>query len=158
MRSMGYDIIFVIGETFFDHPLSGPAILKKLLEKSGEAYHEWNSSLPGHVPPHEEIAEPFETADDLRAAFHRAIEIRERLRAEMIARQEEMDWLVYEAYGLIEKAPVLTGEADLSLAREERPFCRGFDFKRCLVCFHFTEDVAGLDRIARMLFPAHDDA
>jgi uncharacterized radical SAM protein YgiQ len=31
---MGYDIIFVIGELFFDHPLSGIAILKRLLEKN----------------------------------------------------------------------------------------------------------------------------
>ncbi|MBW3012371.1 YgiQ family radical SAM protein [Candidatus Woesearchaeota archaeon] len=32
---MEYDIIFVIGEIFFDHPLCGPAILKRLLEKHG---------------------------------------------------------------------------------------------------------------------------
>ncbi|MEK6969982.1 MAG: YgiQ family radical SAM protein [Nanoarchaeota archaeon] len=32
---MQYDIIFVSGETFFDHPLSGIAILKRLLEKYG---------------------------------------------------------------------------------------------------------------------------
>ncbi|MDP2749727.1 MAG: YgiQ family radical SAM protein, partial [Nanoarchaeota archaeon] len=32
---MEYDIILVIGELFFDHPLSGPAILKRLLEKHG---------------------------------------------------------------------------------------------------------------------------
>ena len=31
---MEYDIIFVIGETFFDHPLCGAAILKRLLEKN----------------------------------------------------------------------------------------------------------------------------
>jgi len=30
-----YDIIFVLGEVFFDHPLSGPGILKRLLEKYG---------------------------------------------------------------------------------------------------------------------------
>ena len=30
-----YDIIFVIGELFFDHPLSGAAILKRLLEAQG---------------------------------------------------------------------------------------------------------------------------
>ena len=30
---MSYDIIFVLGETFFDHPLCGVAILKRLLEK-----------------------------------------------------------------------------------------------------------------------------
>jgi uncharacterized radical SAM protein YgiQ len=31
---MGYDIIFVVGERFFDHPLCGTAILKRLLEKN----------------------------------------------------------------------------------------------------------------------------
>jgi uncharacterized radical SAM protein YgiQ len=30
-----YDVILVIGESFFDHPLSGPGILKRLLEKYG---------------------------------------------------------------------------------------------------------------------------
>jgi len=32
---MQYDIIFVSGEIFFDHPMSGIAILKRLLEKNG---------------------------------------------------------------------------------------------------------------------------
>ncbi len=31
---MNYDIIFITGETFFDHPLCGVAILKRLLEKN----------------------------------------------------------------------------------------------------------------------------
>ncbi|MGV8086104.1 MAG: YgiQ family radical SAM protein [Candidatus Woesearchaeota archaeon] len=34
-EKMVYDIIFVLGEKYFDHPLSGPAILKRLLEKYG---------------------------------------------------------------------------------------------------------------------------
>ncbi|MFH0978824.1 MAG: YgiQ family radical SAM protein [Candidatus Woesearchaeota archaeon] len=32
---MEYDIIFVVGERYFDHPLCGTAILKRLLEKEG---------------------------------------------------------------------------------------------------------------------------
>src|SRR5512133_1692374 len=32
---MTYDIIFISGEAFFDHPLSGVAILKRWLEKNG---------------------------------------------------------------------------------------------------------------------------
>ena len=32
---MENDVIFVAGELFFDHPLSGIAILKRLLEKHG---------------------------------------------------------------------------------------------------------------------------
>lgn len=35
MKRMEYDIIFVTGEIFFDHPLCGAAILKRLLEKHG---------------------------------------------------------------------------------------------------------------------------
>ena len=75
--------------------------LKKLFEKPGEAYHEWNSSLPGYVPPNPELGAPFQTEGELRDAYLRAQAIRERLRAEMIALQEEMDWLVYAAYGLL---------------------------------------------------------
>jgi hypothetical protein len=37
----------------------------------------------------------------LRKRYQPAQSIREKLRAEMIARQEEMDWLVYAAYGLL---------------------------------------------------------
>ncbi|USN45473.1 MAG: YgiQ family radical SAM protein [Candidatus Woesearchaeota archaeon] len=32
---MQYDVVFVIGELFFDHPLSGVGLLKRLLEKYG---------------------------------------------------------------------------------------------------------------------------
>ena len=32
---MHHDIILVIGEAFFDHPLSGPGLLKRLMEKHG---------------------------------------------------------------------------------------------------------------------------
>jgi uncharacterized radical SAM protein YgiQ len=35
MSEADYDIIIVLGEIFFDHPLSGAAILKRLLEKHG---------------------------------------------------------------------------------------------------------------------------
>ena len=34
-KKMDYDIIFVTGEVFFDHPLCGVAILKRILEKNG---------------------------------------------------------------------------------------------------------------------------
>ncbi|MFH1511375.1 MAG: YgiQ family radical SAM protein, partial [Candidatus Woesearchaeota archaeon] len=32
---MRYDVILVLGETFFDHPLCGTAVLKRLLERAG---------------------------------------------------------------------------------------------------------------------------
>lgn len=97
--------------------------MKKLFERPGEAYCEWNAALPGYVASHAEIAKPFETAADLRTAFERAVALRETLRAAMIARQEEMDWLVYEAYGLIADRELRIVDAELSLAREQRPFC-----------------------------------
>jgi len=94
--------------------------LKKLFEKPGEAYHEWNSSLPGYVPPNPELGAPFQSETGLRDAYQRAQAIRERLRAVMIALQEEMDWLVYAAYGLLptdDPAVGLVGEGS-ALPRE----------------------------------------
>ena len=75
--------------------------LRKLFEKSGEAYHAWDAALPGHVTPHAKLGAPFSSADELGDRFARAQAFRDRLRAETIARQEEMDWLVYAAYGLL---------------------------------------------------------
>lgn len=53
-----------------------------------------------------------------------ACRIREELRSQMIALQEEMDWLVYVAYGLIPpSSPVLdSSTAPAPLTREQRPF------------------------------------
>jgi len=132
--------------------------LKKLFEKPGEAYHDWNSSLPGHVPPNKALGKPFGTSTELREAFERAQSLRERLRAEMIALQEEMDWLVYAAYGLLPEdhpavgahgdAPSVAAvspppneqrrsetDATAPLDREHRPFrlwAAGGDFDRTL--------------------------
>src|SRR5207302_1444913 len=83
-------------------------------------------ALSGYVTPHAKIGKPFSTKDEFGAALGTVLEARERLRAEMIARQEEMDWLVYAAYGLLPvDCPACRElpEAELTLAREERPFC-----------------------------------
>jgi type I restriction-modification system DNA methylase subunit len=100
--------------------------LRKLFEKAGEAYTDWNRALPGWVAPHAESEKPFVTTAALRAQFGAAITRREVLRAEMIARQEEMDWLCYQAYGLVSDRDQVTGdkmeESDVTLARELRPF------------------------------------
>jgi hypothetical protein len=98
--------------------------LRKLLEGPGDAYHDWNSGLPGYVQPHAELVPPFENTADLRKAYQQAQAIRERLRAEMIALQEEMDWLVYAAYGLLPTDhPAAQAEAEpAGLEREQRPF------------------------------------
>ena len=82
--------------------------------------------MPGRVKPHPEIGPPFSSTKDLEKNLARAQAIREKLRGEMIARQEEMDWLVYAAYSLIaETDPAvarMTTEVDLALNRDERPF------------------------------------
>jgi hypothetical protein len=75
--------------------------LRKLFEKPGEAYHDWNSSLPGYVVPNPALGTPFDSTQALRERVAKAQQIREQLRGEMIALQEEMDWLVYAAYGLL---------------------------------------------------------
>jgi hypothetical protein len=102
--------------------------LKKLFEKPSEAYHSWNASLPGYVPPHPRLAVPFQSSEELNKNFQLAVELREQLRAEMIALQEEMDWLVYAAYGLLPvdspAVPMANAGAETApLQREQRPFC-----------------------------------
>jgi hypothetical protein len=76
-------------------------VTKGLFEKPGEAYYHWNSSMPGHLPPDSAIGLPFETETDLRKSYSRMRSLRDGLRCEMVALQEEMDWLVYAAYGLL---------------------------------------------------------
>lgn len=73
----------------------------KLFEKPGEAYDGWNRALPGYTLPHDFLTQPFDTARDLLVLKAKAKEERDSLRREMIALQEEMDWLVYAAYGLL---------------------------------------------------------
>ena len=58
--------------------------------------------MPGHVPLHAKLGAPFtSSSEQLRAALACAVSLREQLRAQMVAGQEEMDWLVYAAYGLL---------------------------------------------------------
>ena len=100
--------------------------LRKLFVKPNEAYHALNASLPSYVERHNELGAPFSSTKDLEKNFARAQEVREKLRGEMIARQEEMDWLAYAAYGLLDETDPALGplaeDVDLALHREERPF------------------------------------
>jgi len=99
-------------------------VLRKLFEKGGEAYQEWNSRLPGYVAAHSELSKSFENISTLRAVYEQARAIRDRLRGEMISLQEEMDWLVYATYGLLaEDNPAAQVEAEPEpLGRQQRPF------------------------------------
>jgi hypothetical protein len=95
---------------------------RKLFEKTGEAYYAWNRGLPGYVAPHAILGSPFTTTTQLRERFADAVSLRDQVRSEMIALQEEMDWLAYQAYGLIDVPGPPMPEPDLSLDREQRPF------------------------------------
>jgi hypothetical protein len=112
----------------------GNLALKKLFEKVSEAYYSWNKSLPGYVAPDATLGPPFETGDHLRQAFNRCRLVRDRLQAEMVALQEEMDWLIYTMYGILPVdhpavAQTLSGRAGgsgpcspLPLDQAQRPF------------------------------------
>jgi hypothetical protein len=88
--------------------------MRKLFEREGEAYHAWNASLDGYVPPHPDpstslgtgLPPPFTTARELRQAKERAIALRRDIRQRMIFLQEKMDWLAYAMYGLLGKPPL----------------------------------------------------
>ncbi len=110
--------------------------LARVFEREGEAYHSWYAALPGHVGRHPELGPPWTSAGALRAVLRHAIARREQLQAEMIARQEEIDWLVYAAFGLSAEPRIVLPDGELALAREQRPFClwaeaRG-DFARAM--------------------------
>ena len=105
------------------HKMRGLA-LKRLFEKPGEAYYDWSSKLPDYVGPHASLCGAFESANDLRESYDQFRVTHSKLRLEMIALQEEMDWLVYGAYGLI-PAGHPAARVDLSpaqLDRDLRPF------------------------------------
>jgi len=114
----------VLSQVCWDRGRWMPAMaMKKLFEKPGEAYHDWNMSLPGYITPDARMSLPFQTLDDLRTAFSKACNTREELRGEMIALQEEMDWLVYAAYGLltIDSPAISRSLMPAPVAREQRP-------------------------------------
>jgi hypothetical protein len=98
--------------------------LRKIFEKPGEDYQGWNEMLSDYVGADPELGSPFDSSAKLRDAYQKAQIAREQLRTEMIALQEEMDWLVYATYGLLPKAyaEVQQQVGPLSLDREERPF------------------------------------
>ena len=98
------------------------ASLRKLFGKIDEAYENWWTSLPGSLIRHREIHD-FGTESELREAFCRIKAIRRDAVQRLIAIQEEIDWLVYSAYGLLPENEV--GNAELEpepLDRDQRPF------------------------------------
>lgn len=103
----------------------GPALaLRKLFEKPGEAYCQWDRQLSGYSKPDPVLGEPFDSTETLKHAYGTLRTAREQLRGNMIARQEEIDWLVYAMYGLLpEGHQAATADPNPQpLEREHRPF------------------------------------
>ena len=114
------ECLTVLSQACWERGQKMPSLaLKKLFDKPGEAYNDWSSSLPGYVAPGDSISEAFDSAGALRNRFRAAQETRERLRGEMIALQEEMDWLVYAAYGLLPEDHPAVSVAPLCERRDE---------------------------------------
>jgi type I restriction-modification system DNA methylase subunit len=110
-----------------------PALsMGKLFDKKGEAFCEWNASLTGFVSRSPLLGNAFADGDSLRRSLRQACTHRDRISGQMIALQEEIDWVTYAAYGLLPedhpavKAPGVPG----IITRDQRPFrlCAKSDF------------------------------
>lgn len=98
--------------------------MRHMFEKPNEAYQVWNSTLPSKVAPHPKLGSPFTSTAELRERFANTVILRDQIQAEMIAFQEEMDWLVYAAHGLLapDNATAQTQSDPAPLDRGQRPF------------------------------------
>jgi hypothetical protein len=73
-----------------------------LFSKAGEAYEPWYHGLPGQVARHPSIKMDFGTVEELVVQKTRMVLERDKLLKEMISLQEEIDWVTYASYGLLQ--------------------------------------------------------
>ena len=66
----------------------------------------WLSQLDDYTPVDKRLQPPFSDTRELQRVASLARSLREVTRHRLIFLQEEMDWLAYEMYGLIKKAPL----------------------------------------------------
>lgn len=99
---------------------------QKLFERRGEAYNDWYRDISGYQQPAESLSLDWQSADELVSAYRIARDESDRLRRVMIALQEEMDWLIYGAYGLLpleHPAVNLSGsDSPMPIDRMQRPY------------------------------------
>lgn len=98
-----------------------------LLNNGREFYGSWYHALSGVAKPDSAIHLEWRSAGNLRGAYQEAASLCDGLRARMVFLQEEMDWLCYQLYGLVEDAPLAIhtvddAEALPRLDKEDRPF------------------------------------
>jgi N-6 DNA Methylase len=99
---------------------------RKLFERPGEAYTDWYCGIRGYQRSQPSLKQDWVTARELEGAWHHAAdEVRSR-RLEMVALQEELDWLLYAAYGLLpegDPAANLKGSSDpMPIDQLDRPY------------------------------------
>lgn len=102
----------------------GKLLLRNLFSEKGEAYDLWNRSLPGFAEPSSRTKRTFHNAEKLRQAYAQAQAYREQVRNTIVASQEEIDWLIHVAYGLLAEDS-LAGQVQLEpepLDESLRPF------------------------------------
>ena len=155
---------------------------KKLFQKKDEAYDAWNRALEGWIEPwgrdgekergsegvrSEEGGETeWETVEELLRAKRIYTAERERLRSEMIALQEEMDWVVYEAYGLITDdrtqnteyrniEPLKLGERAFELMRDGKDTPAHFSETRRAVWEARRNEIVGNEHVRRIEQPMY---
>jgi hypothetical protein len=102
----------------------GALSLERLFQMPEEAYANSYQGLPGYVGSDQMFRTNFDDVASLGKAYARVKNAREQLRFEIIARQEEIDWLVYGLYSLL---PVdhLAAQVRLepeALREDHRPF------------------------------------
>jgi hypothetical protein len=99
---------------------------RKLFEHPGEAYADWYRQIRGYQPPHQGLNTGWQSAAELRDGGRWAVEEMHRLRRQMVALQEEMDWLMYGAYGLLpldhRAVNLYASEEPWPLDRMDRPY------------------------------------
>ena len=99
---------------------------RKLFERPGDAYTDWYAQVRGYQQPHPKLKLDWASAGELKAGWSAALVEMRRLRREMVALQEEMDWLVYGAYGLLpEDDPAVNlqgADGPMPIEQLERPY------------------------------------
>jgi hypothetical protein len=99
---------------------------RKLFERPGEAYTDWYVKIRGYQRPDSSLNLSWDTSVSLHSAWQSALKKMDETRKQMIALQEEIDWLIYGAYNLLpidHPAVNLSGtEKPLPIDRAQRPF------------------------------------
>ena len=107
IKNIDYLRAVEISNEILDHEEKVPSSrFKNLFELETEAYHDWHSKLDGYSNPYKGILFNFTLPHELVLNFEKMLDMLRCSRQRSIFLQEEIDWLVYEIYQLIPRAPL----------------------------------------------------